>query len=77
MNKPLKKNPSVIVRRKVVKVAAQIIKVVCKTLHPNASEKEIVQIAEDSVNELKSVLSDQNTSLNPTLKSIVDQYQKC
>ena len=75
IQKPLKSKPTKRLKKKAIKSAATIVKIVCETLHPKASQTEIIELANESINELKSVINDQKNPLSETLKSIIEQYQ--
>ena len=78
IKKPLKKNPKPISMKKAVKAAAEIVHVVCKTLHPQGSQSDIGRLATESLNELKTVINDDPShALSETLQSIVCHYQNC
>ena len=78
IKKPLKKNPKPISMKKAVKAAAEIVHVVCKTLHPQGSQSDIDRLATESLNELKTVINDDPShALSETLQSIVCHYQNC
>ena len=77
IQKPLKSKPTKKLKKKAIKGAATIVRIVCETLHPKASKTEIFELAKESLTELQSVLNDQTNPLSETLKSIVEQYQNC
>ena len=77
IKKPLGRNPKQKQKKNVAKAAAEIVHVVCKTLHPKGTKEEISRLAEDSLKELKSVVNNTENSLSETLQSIVNHYQNC
>ena len=77
MKKPLDSTPNLRFRKSAAKAAVDIVKVVCETLHPKGSKQEIKDLAEESLQTLKSVMDDSSNHMSETLKSIIEQYKNC
>ena len=78
IKKQLEQKPEKKHLKNAVKAAAEIVRVVCKTLHPKGSTRDIEKLANESLIELKSVIvSDSSGVLSETLHSIVSHYQNC